>query len=225
MEKWKALAKTRSEFEDIVAGKEVYAGLDLSKCVDLTADGFVFVLGEGRFAVCAHGFIPENTATKHEHGDRVPYKDWAKDGWCSLTEGDVTDDRFIKEHIKDAESDKGWKIKEICYDPYGARQFANDMTQAGYTCVETRQGVQTLSEPTKKFRELVLQGLIVHDGSPLLTWCVSNAVEVTDNNGNIKLSKKHKDDSQRIDLLAAIINAMTRAMLNEETKGGRVFFA
>ncbi|WP_256203035.1 hypothetical protein [Paenibacillus pini] len=31
----------------------------------------------------------------------------------------------------------------------------------------------------------------------------------------MKLSKKHKDDSQRIDLIAAIINAMVRAMVGD----------
>lgn len=218
MDKWKALAIPRHEFLELVRGRECWSGVDLSKCVDLTAGGFVFPLDDGRFAVTAHGFMPENTATKHEHGDRVPYKAWARAGWCTLTEGDVTDDKFIKNYIHEKEFDEGWKIKEVCIDPYGARQFANDMTVDGYTCVEIRQGVQTLSEPTKKFRELVLQGRIIHDGSPLLTWCLSNAVEVQDNNGNIKLSKKHKDDSQRIDLVAAIINAMTRAILHEEKK-------
>ena len=74
------------------------------------------------------------------------------------------------------------------------------------------------SEPTKKLRELVLTGKLVHDGNPILTWCLSNAVEVTDNNGNIKLSKKHKDDSQRIDLAAAVINALSQALANEPPK-------
>lgn len=228
MDKWKALAIPRSEFLKLVHGRECYNGEDLSKCVDLTASGFVFRLDgltpvETKagviyplYAVCAHGFMPENTATKHEHSDRVPYKHWAKDGWCTLTEGDVTDDKYIKTYIHDKEFDEGWKIKEVDIDPYGARQFGNDMTAEGYTCVEIRQGVQTLSEPTKKFRELVLQGKMVHDGSPLLTWNLSNAIEVGDNNGNIKLSKKHKDDSQRIDLLAAIINALARATVNED---------
>lgn len=217
MDKWKQLAVPRGEFLRLVKGRECYNGEDLSKSIDLTAAGFVFRLDDGRYAVTAHGFIPENTATKHEHGDRVPYRYWAKDGWCTLTEGDVTDDNYIKSYIHDMEFDEGWAMKEICYDPYGARQFANDMTAEGYTCVEIRQGVQTLSEPTKKLRELVLQGKLVHDGSPLLTWCLSNAIEVSDNNGNIKLSKKHKDDSQRIDLVAAIINAMVRAILSPDT--------
>jgi phage terminase large subunit-like protein len=179
-----------------------------------TKNGVIYPL----YAVCAHGFIPENTATKHEHTDRVSYKHWAKDGWCTLTPGDVTDDKYIKNHIHEMEFDENWKIKEMCCDPYGARQFMNDMTEEGYACVEIRQGVQTLSEPTKRFRELVLQDRIVHDGSPLLTWALSNAYEVPDNNENIKLSKKHKDDSQRIDPLAAIINAMVRAIVNEDKK-------
>ena len=88
--------------------------------------------------------------------------------------------------------------------------MASELIDEGYICVEIRQGVQTLSEPTKRFREMVLQGQIVHDGSPLLTWCLTNAVEIVDNNGNIKLSKKLTDDSQRIDLAAAIMNAMVR---------------
>jgi phage terminase large subunit-like protein len=213
MDKWKSLAVSRDEFAELVRGRACYFGLDLSKCVDLTADAFVFVLDDGRFAVCAHGFVPDETADRHEKSDRVPYKDWAKDGWCTLTEGAVTDDNSIKGHIHDKEIDEKWSIVEICYDPYSARQFSNDMTAEGYVCVEIRQGIQTLFEPTKKFRELVLQGKVVHDGSPILTWCLSNAVETKpDTNGNFKLSKRNVKDTQRIDLAAAVINAMARAL-------------
>lgn len=228
MDKWRGLAVPRKDFLDLVRARECWVGIDISKSIDLTADGFVFRLdGETpvetqggtvypSYAVCAHGFMPENTATKHEQGDRVPYKAWAEAGWCTLTEGDVTDDKFIKGHIHDKEFDEEWRIKEICYDPYSARQFSNDMTEKDYTCVEIGQRKGVLSEATKKLRELTLQGKIVHDGSPLLTWCLSNAVEVKDNEENIKLSKKHKDDSQRIDLASAIINALVRALVPEE---------
>lgn len=214
MDKWKALAVPRKEFLQLIRGCEGWAGADLSKRIDLTADAHVFWLDDGRLAVTAHGFMPEETATKHEHTDRVPYKHWAKDGWCTLTPGSVTDYRFIATHLDEFEFDNSVTIQEECYDPYNAIHFMQEREAAGKTVVEIRQGVQTLSEPTKRFRELVLEGRVVHDGSPLLTWCLSNAIEVTDNNGNIKLSKKHKDDSQRIDLAAAVINAMVRAMLN-----------
>jgi phage terminase large subunit-like protein len=216
MDKWKALAVSRAEFLDLVRAQECYCGLDLSKTTDLTGAGFVFCLPDGRYAICAHGFMPEERAIQHEHSDRVPYKAWAADGWCTVTEGAVTDYRYIKTHVHDQEFDEKWKIKEFDYDPFNASHFTQELTADGYECVEIRQGPQTLSEPTKFFRTLILQGKIVHDGNPLLTWCLSNAVEVSDNNGNIKLSKKHKDDSQRIDLIAAVLDAFVRAMVNKQ---------
>lgn len=45
-----------------------------------------------------------------------------------------------------------------------------------YTCVEVRQGMMTLSEPTKSFRENAYQGNILHFENPLLDWSISNAV-------------------------------------------------
>ena len=224
MDKWKSLAVSREKFAELMRGKDVYYGLDLSKTTDLTADAQVFWLDDGRLAVSAHGFMPEERATQHEHSDRVPYKHWAQEGWCTLTEGAVTDYNYIKTHMSDTELTYNLNILEVCYDPYNASHFTQELESEGYKRVEIRQGVQTLSEPTKKLRELILQGKVVHDGNPLLTWCLSNAVEVSDNNGNIKLSKKHKDDSQRIDLAAAVINAMVRALVNEPETGGRVFF-
>ncbi|EJW20034.1 terminase large subunit [Paenibacillus alvei] len=215
MDKWKVLAVSRDAFFELVRGYETWSGLDLSKTTDLTAVGYVFRLPEGRYAVTAHGFMPEERAKQHEHSDRVPYRQWAKEDWCTLTPGEVVDYSFIRSHMEKMEQDQDWFVKEICYDPYNATHFTQQLEAEGYERVEIRQGVQTLSEPTKFFRELVLKGLIVHDGSPLLTWCLSNAVEIIDSNGNIKLSKKHKDDSQRIDLIAAIINAMVRAMVGD----------
>jgi len=81
--------------------------------------------------------------------------------------------------------------------------------------VEIRQGIRTLSEPTKFFRELVFSGKIVHDDNPVLNWAVGNAVVRQDHNENIMLDKDKSTD--RIDPLAAVINAMTRAMTRTET--------
>ena len=215
MDKFKALAVSRKEFLELVKGCECYNGLDLSKTTDLTASAYVFNLDDGRVAVTAHGFMPRERAKQHENSDQVPYRAWEQENWCSFTPGHIVDYKAVIGHIHEMEKSHDWIIKEICYDPYNATYCTNDLEEEGYTRVEIRQGAQTLSEPTKYFRELVLTGRLVHDGSPLLTWCVSNAIEEDKDNGNIKLSKKHKDDSQRIDLLAAIINAIVRSQVNE----------
>jgi phage terminase large subunit-like protein len=216
MDTWKELAVSRHELAELIHGRECLNGDDLSKRVDLTGTGFVIPLEDGRVGVTAHGFIPEESVSRHEQTDRVPYRHWANENWCTITPGGVTDYDYIQTHIHDRETDDGLRINEVCCDPYNATQFMTNMAKDGYTTVDIRQGMLTLSEPTKRFRELIIERKIVHDGNPLLTWCLSNAMVITDNNGNIRLSKKHKDDSQRIDLVAAIINAMVRLPAMED---------
>ncbi len=224
MEQFRALAIPPSDFVELTKDHEAYTGGDLAKKIDLTADGYVIPLRDGRFAVCGHGYMPESGVKRHRETDRVPYDMWAEAGWCTITPGEVTDYSYIEARMHQMESDNGWIIKELCFDPYQATHYMQEREKEGYTCVEIRQGHKTLSEPTKIFREYVMQGKIVHDGSPLMLWCFANAVEETDSNGNIKLSKKHKDDSQRIDVAAAIINAFCRA-LTHEFNDGTLFYA
>jgi len=210
LERWDSLAVSQSEFVELTRGLPCNVGIDLSKKIDLTADAFIFWLSDDKLAVTAHGFIPKEGISRHEKTDRIPYSSWARDGWLTATEGDVTDYHMVQVHIQDAELANEWKIQEICFDPYNATHFANEMMADGYTCIEVRQGVKTLSEPTKTFRELVASGQIIHDGSPLLKWCLANAVTETDSNENIKLSKRNASDTKRIDLMAATINAIVR---------------
>lgn len=214
--RWDGLGVSREEFVELTRGKKCIVGADLSKKIDLTADGWVFALEDGRVGVCAHGFMPSEGMGRHEKTDRVPYREWARAGWITITEGDVTDYRAIETHIHDCELENGWKVHEFAFDPYAATHFATELQEQGYTCVEIRQGVRTLSEPTKLFREMVAQGRIVHDGSPVLKWCLANARTDQDNNENIKLSKKNVSDTSRIDLISAVINAMVRWTVLEQ---------
>lgn len=210
MSKWDELAVPSEQFAQLTKDTLALVGVDLSKKIDLTAAGWVFVLPDGRVAVTATGFIPEEGIKRHERSDRIPYSEWARAGWVVKTEGDVTDYTRVQEVIQDREMTNGWKVHEICYDPYNATHFANELQEQGYTTVEIAQWMKILSEPTKLFRELVATGAIVHDGSPLLKWCVGNAVQIVDTKENIMLSKKKAGDNRRIDLLAAIICAMVR---------------
>lgn len=218
LEIWKSLAVSRSEFASLTHGKRAVVGVDMGLKRDLTADGHVIPLDDGRYAITAHGFIPTDTADSHEKTDRVPYRDWAADGWCTLTPGAVTDDDFVEKHIETVEAENSWSVNEFCFDPYQMHQLSNRFEAKGFTKVDVRQGVISLNAPTKGFRDLVLQRKIVHDGNPVLTWCISNAMEIIDSNGNIKLSKKNKDCTQRIDLIAAVINAMYRINIAENTE-------
>ncbi|WIG48738.1 terminase large subunit [Bacillus halotolerans] len=195
--------------------RECYVGIDLSKTIDLTAASFIFPLDDGSFAVESHGFMPEDTFHERMKTDNVPYDLWKNKGWLTTTDGAVVDYDYIRAYIKKMEKENGWRIKEIGYDPYNATQFAQQMEADGYTMVEIRQGVATLSEPTKDFRAKVKAKKIIHPKNDLLTWAMGNAVSKMDAQENIMLDKSKS--TQRIDPAAALINAYVRAsQINNE---------
>jgi len=201
MEKWKACA---GEMPDL-AGRECYVGIDLSSKIDLTSVGFEFPLEDGRFVVLSHSFMPEETLAEKRKTDKVPYDLWVRQGWITATVGAGVDYRYIMKYIQEQVANNDWVVKEICCDPWNATQFA-----------QVPQGIKTLSEPTKNFRDLVLQKKIIHNNNPVLTWAMSNAVTREDHNNNIMIDKKKA--RERIDPVAALINAHARAMVADKPK-------
>lgn len=216
MAKWKERGAI-TEIPVDLYGRSAYVGIDLSKRIDLTAAGIIIPIDVDstvKYVARAHGFIPEDTVAVHEKTDKVPYRAWAKAGYLTITPGDVVDYRFIESWILETTDDLGVNVKELCYDPYNATHFAQDFEAQGITTVEVRQGMRTLSEPTKAFREEAYRGNILHEPNPLLDWAVSNAVTKRDHNENIILDKEKS--TNRIDPIAAVINAFSRARVTAE---------
>ena len=207
-DRWDGLGIKRKDFIELTRNKLCLVGVDLSKKIDLTAVAFVFALDAKKVAVCAHGFIPEEAVKRHEKTDRIPYREWVKRGWLTATEGDVVDYTAVEEYIESCRKKFGWQPHQICYDPYNATHFATEMANKGYVTVEIRQTMQNLNEPTKTFREKVASGELMHDGSPLLKSHIKNARQIVDTKENIMISKKKAGDVRRIDLLAAILDAL-----------------
>ncbi len=216
MDKFKKLCVSHDEFVKLTRDIPGHYGFDLGKTRDLSGVAYVTQLSDMRVAISLHGFMPQNSAEAHAKGDRVPYLEWAKAGYCTLTPGDVTDNTYVESWIYDHEDEYGWEAVEIDYDGHNAVDMAIRM-QDHYNnpekVVEISQTCAGLNQATKRFRELVLSGQIVCEESPLVNWCLNNAIEATNNFGDIKLSKRHKDDTQRIDPVSAMLNALARLII------------
>lgn len=215
MELAKAAQVSRDVFARLTDGLECWCGFDLGKRIDLSGAAAVFLLPDGRVAVKMHGFMPEEGADRHEKSDRVPYKTWAERGYCTLTPGAVTDNSYVDNWITAGERDHGWQVAEVDYDGHNATDLAIRMREERNNddfCVEVWQSCSGQNIAVKGFRELLLAGKLVLEESPLMLWCLANAVEISNQDGNIKLSKRHKDDTERIDPLAAAMNALVRAL-------------
>lgn len=218
--KW---AVCKGEIPDL-DGAECYVGVDMSAKIDLTSVTFEF-RHEDKYVVLSHSFIPADTLEQKRKTDKVPYEMWAAEGWITITSGAVVDYRKLKEYVFERAKAENWTILEWCVDPWGAgTTLGADLVDEGKQVVEVVQGIKTLSEPTKDFREMVLSKRVIHDGNPVLSWALSNAiVDEVDRNKNIILNKKKS--RERIDPVAATINAHVRAMVGESAeKESRVVF-
>jgi phage terminase large subunit-like protein len=220
MELLKKAQISREAFAQLTDGLGCNCGYDLGKRVDLSGVAAVFPLPDGRIALKLHGFMPEGGATRHEQTDRVPYKDWARDGYCTLTPGDVTDNSYVYNWICEGERDHHWQVAEVDYDGHNATDLAIRMREERNNesfCVEIAQTCAGQNLAVKGFRELLLEGKIVLEENPLAVWCFGNAIEIQNNYGDIKLSKKHKDDTERIDPVAAGMNALARILVKRQS--------
>lgn len=197
------------KFPDI-SGLDAYVGVDLSATTDLTSVSIEIPLSDGRFVVLSHSFIPEEKLDERVKTDKMPFDQWARQGWITTTPGAVVDYTFVREYIKAIAGTHGVSVKEICYDKYNARHLMQELEADGFVTVEIPQGIRYLSEPTKNFRTKVFEKKIIHNNNPVLSWAVGNAVTRKDAQENIMLDKSKSTD--RIDPLAALINAHARAM-------------
>lgn len=216
--KWKLCAGIMPDFK----GKTCYIGIDLSSKLDLTSVTFEIPIEE-KYYILSHSFMPQDTLNQKNITDKVPYMRWVIEKWITATPGPVVNFRHILEYIYEQEKLLGFYTAEICIDPWSATQISNELIEKGYTVVDIIQGIKTLSEPTKDFREMVYDKRIVHNDNPVLSWAMGNAiVDEVDRNKNIILSKKKS--KEKIDPVCATINAHVRAMIAEPEGTGRVIF-
>ena len=212
MQKYKECEEANSDFDiSQLEGERCFCGVDLSATTDITSVNLEFPLHDGRYAWINHCFLPEDGILEKERRDKVPYTAWAREGYITLTPGPTIDYEWIQSYIM--EMGKKYQIQEIDYDPWNSTQFANNLMNEGFECVEIRQGFKTLSEPIKDVEKLILEKRLITFNNPVLRFAISNAVPSLDPAGNIKLDKSKA--SKRIDHIIAGVTSHVRAMLHE----------
>jgi phage terminase large subunit-like protein len=204
---------------EALRGRPCYAGLDLSSNIDLTALCLVFPMGEGRYNVLPFFWIPEDTARERERRDRVPYQFWERQGFVKYSRGNVIDYRFILQELLSLRTQ--YDIREIAFDPWNNSQIAQDMKDDGFTVIDFRQGMRSMSGPTKDLMNTVLSGNLQHGGHPVLRWNADNLVVEQDAAGNLKPDKAKA--TQKIDGMVALIMGLDRAIRHSSDNGPSIY--
>jgi phage terminase large subunit-like protein len=200
-------------------GWPAYMGLDLASISDFTA--LVMILGDERsgLKLFSRFWIPEGRLTDLENETKQPYKYWADKGYLTPTPGRTTDYGFLRKTINSLNAVVS--LSKIIADRHNATQLCTELVEEdGLPLEYMQQGFISLNDPTKQFKRWVEEGLIEHDGNPVMTWCISNAVADKDAADNVKLNKGLS--RQKIDGAAAGINA-TAAVISDGTGGPSVY--
>lgn len=190
-------------------GAECFAGLDLSTTLDITALVLTFPQENAPTRVLSFFFVPEDNIVERYRRDRVPYPDWARNGYIVTTPGNVVDYEFLRVFIN--ELAKEFSICEIAYDPWNATQLAQQLQGDGLQMVQFRQGYASMNAPCKALEALVMSQRIEHGNHPVLRWMASNVAIGTDPAGNIKPDKARS--TERIDGIVALVMALGRQIL------------
>ena len=201
---------------DHLRGRACYAGLDLSSTTDLTSLVLVFLPDTegGKFEVLPYFWLPEETLALRVRRDHVPYDVWERKKLIHTTQGNVLHYGFIEKFIENLS--KEYNIKEIVFDRWGARHFAQNLEDLGFTMVEFGQGYKDMSPPTKELMRLTLEGKIAHGGHEVLRWNMDNVYVRTDPAGNIKPDKEKS--TEKIDGAISLIMALSRALSAKNTE-------
>jgi phage terminase large subunit-like protein len=192
--------------------KKCFIGLDLAAKVDIAAVELLFSLDDGDYARFGKYYLPE---ARIAGGDNDHYAAWARDGFITLTDGEMIDYSVIKDDILDAFRE--FDVQELAFDPYGATMLITELMAEGVNCVEMRQTVLTFSEPMKTLDGLIRAGKMRHNGDPVMTWMIGNCVAKEDAKANVFPRKNREQD--KIDGVIALLMALGRCLVNDVNTG------
>lgn len=183
--------------------RRAFGGLDLSSTMDLSAYTIAAKNGD-KVEFHVKMYAPKSGLLERERRDRLPYRDWVRAGWLTLTEGESIDQDHIKKDI--LQSAVEWDIRDISYDRWNASKLVRELDDEGLTMVAMGQGFASMSAPTKALLQLVVDGSVLAGGNGALRAQVSYTSAKTDPSGNIKPDKS--TSSARIDGVVSCIMAL-----------------
>ena len=207
--KWGKLADPNLKIEDF-AIDPCWIATDLAPRHDFCSNVAV-IRRDGEYFVFAKHFLSEGEI---EQSGNASYDGWMRQGWIQTNPGETTSYDDVEENI--IATAGMCSIQEWLFDPFTAKEIADHIQEEGITVVEMRMTVQNLSAATKKVDALIAEGNIHHNGDPVLAYMLSNVVGHYDRKDNVYPVKG--PDKKPIDGAIALIMAMARAMVGEETE-------
>jgi phage terminase large subunit-like protein len=201
-------------------GEECYLGGDFSTTTDLSALVLIFP-PQGKhpdeWRVIFDCFIPEATMQERIKTDKVPYDQWAADGFIYPTPGNEIDYTVIEDTI--LHYHELYDVKDRAADRSFATMLLQRMDQAGHPFEDIPQSYSELTDPMNQIEIFLRKGIMSHEKHPVARWCFGNTSVSTNGNQQKKYVKERHGRNlvrtKRIDITAAWVISMARAKFHE----------
>lgn len=181
-------------------------GADLSRGDDFCAFTFLFPLKGGSFGIKARSYITERTHNRLSVSMRKQYDKFLKEESLVIMPGTTLNIEDVYDDLAQFIVDRDYDPITMGYDPYNAERFvelySTEYGSNGITKVV--QGAKTESVPLGELKKLSEDKYLLFD-QQIMSFCIGNAVVLTDTNGNQMLTKRRHDE--KIDNFAALMDA------------------
>ena len=147
---------------------------------------------------------------------RVNYKQWAEAGHITLTNGDVIDYRRILNDLI-AICDR-FQVQRFYFDPlFQAEWLTQELAEAtGIERIEFAQTIVNYAPLVKECERRIIAHDLLHNGNPVLTWQVSNAVSWENANGDKRIQKRKGGDYRKVDGVQAMIMSLRDSLTSDQ---------
>lgn len=186
-----------------LSGKLCYGGLDMSMTTDLTAFVLVFPPQPGLDTAVAlfRAWRPLATVLEAEQRDHVPYQDWERAGFLTLSSGDMIDPQDMVDAVLEANA--LYELQCVGVDQYLTQTVTPRLEEANIQVIAIPQTFLGMSPAMKELEQLIRKHEMLHVHNTCARWCFGNVRCAVDGNENIKPMKNRSIG--RIDITVAWI--------------------
>jgi phage terminase large subunit-like protein len=186
--------------------KNITLAFDLASVRDTVAASLTI---EDHESICWNRtwfWLPEAEAIRQQK--RISYRRWAEDGWITLQPGDVIDYRKLLNDLVMICS--RFNVTRFYYDPqFQAEWLTQELELAtGAERVQFPQTIMHYGPVVKDCERRIISHTLRHNGNPVLTWQMINAVARTNANGDKRLVKQNKGEFKKVDGAQALVMSL-----------------
>lgn len=169
-----------------------------------------------RYEITTRNFIVEDTTRDLT---RLPFADWCHDGQLQRV-------RYVVAALRDDLLSVVWDIgcKAVAYDPYGAAQLGDELSEHGLEVLKMPQNCFHFHEPLKEMEAAIRENRVRFDiEDDIVRWCFLNMMAVENSAGRMMPDKKNS--AEKIDAAVASLMALRLAMLAPKRATGALFIS